>query len=299
MPWILLGIGALAILAVLGAIISMRRGDQVNVSVAGQPTSTPAVVGVPVTVVITATQPPATAVTPPTLVVPTPTPIVVTAVPKEPPTAVVLAPPAAPPAGSTGQTGAELSATAPPPPTQAPPPTPAPPPPTPAPPPTAQPFRGEVSPSGGLANSRASFDGAYGAPTGETPSRLVVYQRPPREYQVLFSPDPARAVLEVVRPLAGAQMTLDSGRQVARGLLPNDAQARSAQPEGNESFIVERYHSNTLAQAIPPDVARDWGGQAGDLIVIYQKTPSSPDRIDRAIVAIGDNVDRARQRAGS
>ena len=94
-------------------------------------------------------------------------------------------------------------------------------------------------------------------------------------------------------------MTLDSGRQVAHGLLPNDAQARSSQPEGNESFIVERYHSNTLAQAVPPELARDWGGQAGDLIVIYQKTPSSPDRIDRAIVAIGDNVDRARQRAGS
>src|SRR5215212_8334986 len=137
MPWILLGIGALAILAVLGVIISMRRGDQVNVNVAGQPTSTPAVVGVPVTVVVTATQPPATAITPPTLVVPTPTPIVVTAVPKQPPTAVVLAPPGAPPAGSTGQTGGEVSATVVPPPTQAPPP----PPPTPAPPPTAQPFR--------------------------------------------------------------------------------------------------------------------------------------------------------------
>jgi hypothetical protein len=308
MPWILLGIGGLAILAVIGAILAMRRGgDQVNVSVAAQSTSTPAVVGVPVTVVITATSVPPTQGFP-TLIVPTQTPqaeVIVTPVPKAPPAtaAVVAPPPGAPPVGASGETGAQTNPTSVPAPTLVQP-TVAPAPPTTAPPtaaatPTTQPFRGEVSPSGGLANSRASFDGAYGAPTGETPSRLVVYQRQPREYQVLFSPDPARALLVVARVAANAPMTLESARDAARSLLPNDAQRRTTQPEGNESFVVERYHSSTLEKAIPAETAREWSGEPGDLIVIYQKASGAADRIDRIIVAIGDNVDRARQRAGT
>jgi hypothetical protein len=298
MPWILLGVGGLAILAVIGAIFAMRRGsDQINVSVASQATSTPVVVGVPVTVVVTPTS------GPPTLVIPTPTreivTRVVTAEPKAPPTAAVAAPPAAPAGG--GQAGAQANPT----PTRPPatvesaPPKPAAAAPTAPPKPTAQPFRGEVSPSGGLANSRTSFDGAYGGPTGETPSGLVVYQRAPREYQVLFSPDPPRGLLVAVRTLPGmATLSLDQARDLARGVLPNDAQRRTAQPEGNQQFVVERYHSNTLAQALPDDLTREWGGQAGDLVVIFLRSASNPDQIDRVIVAIGDNIDRARQRAG-
>jgi hypothetical protein len=307
MPWILLGIGGLAILAVIGAILAMRRGgDQVNVSVANQATSTPAVVGVPVTVVVTATS------GPPTLVVPTPTREVVTVVaptaaPKAPPTQVAVAPPAAPapPIGSGGQSGAQLNPTPIPMPSRPPgtvesaaPKAPAAPP-TAAPTPTTAPFRGEVSPSGGLANSRTSFDGAYGAPTGETPSRLVVYQRNQREYQVLFSPEPPRGVLVSVRPMPGVPpMSLEAARDIARTLLPNDAQPRTSQPEGNQQFIVERYRSATLAQAIPEGLAREWGGQEGDLVVVYLRSSTNPEQIDRVIVAIGDNVDRARQRGG-
>ena len=41
--------------------------------------------------------------------------------------------------------------------------------------------------------------------------------------------------------------------------------------------MVERYHSNTLGQAIPDELAREWGGQPGDLIVIYQKAAAAPD----------------------
>jgi hypothetical protein len=93
-------------------------------------------------------------------------------------------------------------------------------------------------------------------------------------------------------------LSLDQARDVARRLLPTDAQRRSAQPEGNQQFVVERYHGNTLAQALPDELAREWGGQAGDLIVIFQRSASNPDQIDRVIVAIGDNIDRARQRAG-
>jgi hypothetical protein len=300
MPWILLGIGGLAILAVLGAILAMRRGsDQINVSVASQATNTPAAVGVPVTVVITATS------GPPTLVIPTPTREVVTvvaptAVPKAPPTPVVVAPPGAPaPIGGVGQSNPTPipMPSRPPETAEAAAPKPALAQPTPAAKPTDPPFRGEVSPSGGLGNSRASFDGGYGPPTGETPSRLVVYQRAPREYQVLFSPDPARAVLVTART-TGAPMTLDAARDVARTLLPNDAQRRTAQPEGNQQFVVERYRSPTLAQAMPDELAREWGGQEGDLIVIFLRSDSDPERIERVIVAIGDNVDRARQRAG-
>ncbi len=116
MPWILLGIGGLAILAVIGAILAMRRGgDQVNVSVAAQSTSTPAVVGVPVTVVITATSVPPTQGFP-TLIVPTQTPqaeVIVTPVPKAPPAtaAVVAPPPGAPPVGASGETGAQTKPT--------------------------------------------------------------------------------------------------------------------------------------------------------------------------------------------
>jgi hypothetical protein len=291
MPWILLGIGGLAILAVVGAIVAMRRGnDQVNVSVANQATSTPAVVGVPVTVVVTPTS------GPPTLVIPTPTrevvTMVVTAEPKAPPAAAVAAPPSAP--GNGSQAGAQANPTPTRPATAAAPATA-----TMPPKPTAQPFRGEVSPSGGLANSRTSFEGAYGAPTGETPSGLVVYQRAPREFQVLFSPDPVRAILVAARTLPGmATLSLDQARDVAHGILPNDAQRPTAQPEGNQQFVVERYHSNTLAQALPDDLAREWGGQAGDLVAIFQRSASDPGHIDRVIVAIGDNIDRARQRAG-
>ncbi|MFN0071099.1 MAG: hypothetical protein ACKVVP_06375 [Chloroflexota bacterium] len=308
MPWILLGIGGLAILAVIGTMIAGRRGDQLNVNVAAPPTGTPVVVSVPVTVVSTPLTVVVTATPgPPTVGLATAFPP--PAAPKQaPPTLAPAAPaPAQPTAGTGSQVGAqvvptvqvaptELPRSSNPPPTAVPT---APAKPTTPPPPTPQPFRGEVSPSGGLANTRASLDSALGAPSGETPSRLVVYQRPPLEYQVLYSADPARTLLIVCRPLAAAPLTLDAARDAARRLVPNDAQMRTAQPEGNETFVVERFRSESLAQAIPAELLREWGGQAGDLVVIYQRSTSAPERIDRFIIAVGDNIDRARQRAGS
>src|SRR5262245_19062616 len=123
MPWIILGIGTLAILAVLGAIMAMRRGgEQVNGSVAGQATRTAAVVGVPVTVVVTTPPPPSTP-PPPTLIIPTPTPptpVIATAVPRELTPAIAAPPPVGPPSGANGQIGAQPNPTAALPPTLAP-----------------------------------------------------------------------------------------------------------------------------------------------------------------------------------
>src|SRR5206468_10588606 len=88
-------------------------------------------------------------------------------------------------------------------------PTPSPPTPAPTPPSAGAgptPFAGQVANPGGLGNTRADLDSAYGAAVGETPEHLVVYRKNNLEYHVGLVPDPnGRADLIVEVPQQNAQ----------------------------------------------------------------------------------------------
>lgn len=135
---------------------------------------------------------------------------------------------------------------------------------TPEPTATPTPYAGEPAPPGGLGNTRADLERALGAPLGETPGKLVVFRQPGREYHVLLTPDPPRAAMLVELPTGGSGLSLDVARQDARHWLPKDARALTQAPEGNSQFVVERFTSPTLEQAV---------GTA-DVSIIYTRGPS-------------------------
>lgn len=301
MPWILLGVGALAIIAVVGAMLASRRQSDVNVNVSAAATlsaaatPTQAVVSVPVTVVVTAV---------PATVAPT---LIPTLPPPPPPTNVPVVVPTAPPPVTVVAITQVVPAAPPPPPPPAPtaasakPTVAVPPPATPAAAakptqPSADTFTGQVSGPGGAGNTRADVDAAYGPPAGETPSRLVVYRRPPVEIQVLFSADPARVLAEArVTPRDGA-ISLESAQSAAKAMLPRDVERRGGAAEGNDTFVVERWKSATLAKALPESAFREMGGAAGDLLTLYVKTPAGT--VERTIAGIGDSPEQLRARMG-
>jgi hypothetical protein len=156
-------------------------------------------------------------------------------------------------------------------------------------PPTPTPFAGQVSAAGGLGNTRQDVDAAYGAPTGQTPDQLVVYRRGNVEYHLAFTPDPPRAWLIAELVPQGTQMTLEQAMPEARRLFPRDAQPRTSQPEGNNQFVVERFTSPTLGQAIPAQQFAQRGGNPGDFLAVYARDPAQAGRITRVIVGIGDD----------
>jgi hypothetical protein len=308
MPWILLGVGALAIIAVIGAMLASRRQSDVNVNVSQAATATAAAVAVPVTVVVTTTPAPATPTTIPT--------VAPTASPPPPPTEVpIIAPTAPPPVTVVAVTQVVEAAPPPAAPPPAPPTAPPPPPPTavsakptvaapataaaPAKPaaPAADTFTGQVSGAGGLGNTRADADAAYGAPAGETPAKQVVYRRPPVEIHVLYSADPARVeAVARITPRDGA-ISLEAAQAAAKALLPRDVERRGGAAEGNDAFVVERWKSATLGRALPESAFREMGGAAGDLLVMYIKNPAGA--VERTIVGIGDSPEQLRARMGT
>ena len=146
-------------------------------------------------------------------------------------------------------------------------------------PPTPTPFAGEPAPSGGLGNTRADLEKAFGAPTGETSGKLVVFRQPGRDYHVQFTPDPPRAALvtEVLAP----PLSFDAAVGESRKLLPSDTRPRAAAPEGNSQFVVERFSSASLAEAL--------GVDSGDFSVIY--TRATPATFSSIIVGLGDDFD--------
>jgi hypothetical protein len=157
------------------------------------------------------------------------------------------------------------------------------------PPPTPTPFAGQVSAAGGAGNTRQDLDSAYGAPTGQTPDLLVAYRKGTTEYHVGYTPDPARAwLIEELVP-QGTPMTLEQAMAEARKLFPRDTQPRGGQPEGNNQFVVERFRSPTLGQAIPPEQFQQRGGNPGDFLAVYARDPAQAGRIARIIVGIGDD----------
>jgi hypothetical protein len=133
---------------------------------------------------------------------------------------------------------------------------------------------GEPSYAGGIGNSRFDLGAAFGPPLGETPGRLVIFRQPGREYHVAFTPEPERAVLLVETPV-GARLTLDIAVRESRRFLPLDAQPLSPAPEGNGEFVVERFSSVSLAQALG----------SGDVSIVY--TRDSRGGIGSIVLGLG------------
>jgi hypothetical protein len=148
-----------------------------------------------------------------------------------------------------------------------------------------------VANAGGLGNTRSDLDAAYGPPTGETPERLVVYRKNNIEYHVGFVPDPnGRAAVIAALPQPNAQpWTLEQAMAEGHKLLPKDAQPPNPQPEGSDQFVVERYTSQALAQALPAEVFTANKGQPGQFLVVYVKDPAQPSRITRIVLGPGND----------
>ncbi len=145
--------------------------------------------------------------------------------------------------------------------------------------PVPTPFAGEPSLPGGLGNTRANLEKTFGQAGGETGGKLVVFRHQGGEVHVQFSPDPPRArlVAEVLNP----PLAFDAAVREARKLFPNDAQPRTSAPEGNAQFVVERFTSSQLAQALSLP--------SGDFSVIYTKNPAGA--ITNIELGLGDDLD--------
>jgi len=288
-PWVALGLGVLVLVLVGGFYLSANRSPTVTVNVAGTPTTNPGAAAavltstalptptpVVVTVVVTATPLPAPIRPAPTPTsptastaqpAPTATSLVVAAQPTQPPLA-----PTPPPAPTTPPTVAAS--------------------PTSAAPASPTPFAGQVANAGGLGNTRADVDAAYGPPTGQTPDHLVVYRKAAVEYHVEFVPDlnGRAAVLEAIPQSGAPPPTLESATTQAHKLLPKDAQPPSAQQEGNDQYVVERYMSPTLAQALPAQTFASNKAQPGQIMVVYVRDTAQAGSISRIIVGPGSDA---------
>jgi LPXTG-site transpeptidase (sortase) family protein len=147
--------------------------------------------------------------------------------------------------------------------------------------PAPTPYAGEPSQAGGLGNTRVNLEKTFGYASGETSGKLVVFRQPGAEVHVHFSPDPPRAALVAFVP--SASLSFDAALSQARKLFPSDTQPRTAGPEGNASFIVERFTSMSLAQALALP--------SGDFSVIYSK--DAKGNIASIVLTPGDDIDAA------
>ena len=75
----------------------------------------------------------------------------------------------------------------------------------------------------------------------------------------------------------------------ARKLLPKDAQPPNLPPEGNDRFVVERYTSQSLTQALPANVFTANNGQPGQFLAVYVKDSPQGNRITRIILGPGND----------
>jgi hypothetical protein len=143
-----------------------------------------------------------------------------------------------------------------------------------------------VANPGGLGNTRSDVDAAFGPPTGETPDHLVAYRKNNVEYHVGFAPDlNGRAALIVALP--PQPLALEQAQSDAHKLLPKDAQPPNATAEGNNAFAVERYTSQTLARALPPEAFAANRGQPGQFLIVYVKDQQG--RVTRTILGPGND----------
>ena len=143
--------------------------------------------------------------------------------------------------------------------------------------PVPTPFVGEPSLPGGIGNSRVNLEKAFGLATGETSGKLVVFRQTDRELHVAFTPDPPRAAFVVEIP--SADLAFDAAVKESRKLFPSDTRPRAAAPEGNPQFVVERFTSATLGQAL---------GNS-DFSVIYTRGPKGT--ITSIVLGLGDDFE--------
>jgi hypothetical protein len=139
------------------------------------------------------------------------------------------------------------------------------------------PYAGEPSLPGGIGNTRVNLEKVFGAATGETSGKLVVFRTSGREAHVRFTPDPPRALL--VASFYANPMAWDAAVRESRKLFPTDASPRASAPEGNAQIVVERFSSATLAQAI---------GEA-NFAVVY--TRDAKGSISSMVLGLGDDID--------
>jgi hypothetical protein len=276
-PWIAAVAGVLVIAAAV-AVFLLNRSNSVNINVGGTPTPNP---------LASAASPGP----PPTLVPPT--------LPASASPLVSPPPPSPTPAPSpTPQPTPSPPPTVPPTPTTAPTPAPAPAAPvaqaSPAPPtgsqPTAAPAIGQVAAGGGLGNTRTDIDAAYGAPVGQTPNNLVVFRKNNFEYHIELVPDlSGRAALIATSPQSGQPIALEQAQAEAHRLLPRDAQPPNPTPEGNAQFVVERYTSQTLAQALSLN--------SPDFVIVYAR--DAQGTITHWVLGPGDDPNALLQQGSS
>jgi hypothetical protein len=113
-----------------------------------------------------------------------------------------------------------------------------------------------------------------------------VYRKNNIEYHVGFVPDiNGRAALIVELP--PQPLALEQAQSEAHKLLPKDAQPPNPTVEGNTQFGVERYTSQTLAQALPREAFTANNGQPGQLLIVYVKDQQG--RITRIILGPGND----------
>ena len=143
----------------------------------------------------------------------------------------------------------------------------------------------QPAPAGGLGNTRADLQAAFGPPLGETPAKLVVYRAGGVEYHVEFTPEPSRAVMLVEFPAKGASLSFEAAVHASRRFFPLDTQPRTGGPEGNDQFVVERFSSPSLADAVGDS----------DFVVVYARDRQGT--ISRIILGVGDDIDALLDRS--
>lgn len=294
-PWVALAAGILVIVLAV-VFFFFNRSSNVNVTAEGSPT--------PSQLAAAASPSPPPTLVPPTLA-PAASPLVSPAPPSPtpqpsptevPPTATAVVPPS--PAPPVAASPPAAQATPPAAAATAPGTTPLPAQPTPlAPPSPTVAFAGQVSAGGGLGNTRADIDAAYGSPVGETANHLVVFRSSNFEYHVQFVPDlNGRAALIAVSPVqTGQPLALADAQADAHRLLPRDAEPPNPAPEGNEQFVVERFTSQTLAQALPADAFSAANGQPGQFMIVYAR--DAQNRITHWVIGPGNDASALLQRA--
>jgi LPXTG-site transpeptidase (sortase) family protein len=146
----------------------------------------------------------------------------------------------------------------------------------------------QVSPRGGLGNTDSDLAAGYGGPVGQSAAGLAVYRRAGAEHQaaLLEAGAQVRRAAVVVDRLA-APLSLEAAARESRGLLPKDTQPRSAGPEGNARFVVERFSSPALAEAVPAEWFQTRGAQPGEFIVVYAK--AADGRITDIVAGVGND----------
>jgi LPXTG-site transpeptidase (sortase) family protein len=149
--------------------------------------------------------------------------------------------------------------------------------------PVPTPFVGEPSLPGGIGNTRVNLEKAFGLATGETSGKLVVFRQTDRVLHVAFTPGSPRAALVAVLPAAG--WSFDAAIKESRKLFPKDTGPRAAAPEGNPKFVVERFSSTSLGQALGD----------GDFSVIYTRDPKGT--ITSIVLGLGDDFDALLEHA--